>query len=167
MIRLSAQDGLRAIELFHCEEPNHLMAEGQRTQGEFFGRFGLDFRGEPVGAAYNEGKVPNAAVVPVFNPFGQFRASRLLSPFVEEHHMVDVLQRFEENGSFRCLELFMGDAGVSNFHIGKFHIAEWGVAGEAVDVPVDAFTQPRCGGLADDDERNSHVRRSVELTCRR
>ena len=81
--------------------------------------------------------------------------------------MVDVLQGFEENGSFRCLELFMGNACVPNFHIWKLQVAEWGVSGEAIDVLIDACTQPWCGGLADDDKRNSHMRRSVELTCRR
>jgi hypothetical protein len=36
VVWLAAQDGLRAIELFDGQEPNHLMTEGQRAQGEFF-----------------------------------------------------------------------------------------------------------------------------------
>ena len=35
VIRLAAQDGLRAIELFDGQEPNHLMTERQGAQGEF------------------------------------------------------------------------------------------------------------------------------------
>ena len=82
VIRLAAQDGLRAIELFHGQQTNHLMTEGQGAQGELLGGFGLDLGCEPVGTAHHEGEVPDAPVVPVLDPLCEFHAAGLFAPVV-------------------------------------------------------------------------------------
>ena len=166
VVGFSPQDGLRPVELFDSEEADHLVTKGQGTQGQFFFCGGLDGGIKPVGTPYDQCKVADAPVVAVFDPARELDTSGLFAAFIEEHHMVDVIEGFQENRSFGGLQLIGGGLGGLQFGVGQLDIAEGGLASETTHVFVNPLSEPGCVGLANDNEGNAHARSSVELTCR-
>ena len=100
VVRLSAQDGLRPIELFYSEESNHLVAKRQvRSSASFSLALALT-RGKSVGPSNDQMRGADAPVVAVFHPLCQLNAAGLFAVFIEKNDMVGVVQGLHENGCF-------------------------------------------------------------------
>ena len=54
VVRFALQDGEGAVELFNKDEPNHLMGECHRGEGNLFVSAFIDRRGESIRAADDE-----------------------------------------------------------------------------------------------------------------
>lgn len=100
MVLLATDDGECPVELFHEYHANHLMGECHLRKREFFVCPFVDVGRESVGSADDEYELPVYGLLFLLHPFCQFDAPQFFAVFVEQYHIVAVLQLFQDEFAF-------------------------------------------------------------------
>ena len=86
VVRLAAEDGHGAIELFNKQQTDHLVAEGHLAEADFGICALVNCFAKAVRPAYDESQAACGSVEPGLQLFGKRQAAILLAMFVQQYN---------------------------------------------------------------------------------
>ena len=132
VVRLAAEDGHGAVELFNKQQTNHLVAEGHLAEADF-GICALVNRfAKAVRPAYDERQAACRGIEPGLQLFGKRQAAVLLAMFVQQYNKT-AFYSSQDGFAFQLLLLCFAQA-LGVLEVGNDLNVERNIVLEASDV---------------------------------
>ncbi len=136
VVLFPSDDGKGTVELLHKHHAHHLVGERHLGQRQLLVRPLVDLWREPVRSTNDEHQSLAHRLLFPSDPFRQFHTPQFLTVLVEQHHMVAVLQLFQQEFTLHpFLHLLRQSLGVLQFGYG--HNVEWTVVSDPCRIVAD------------------------------
>ena len=139
VVRLAAEDGHGAIELFNKQQTDHLVAEGHLAEADFGICALVNCFAKAVRPAYDERQAACGSVEPGLQLFGKRQAAVLLTMFVQQYNKT-AFHSSQYRFAFLLLLLCFAQA-LGVFEVGNDLNVERNIVLEASDVRLYQLRQ--------------------------